>query len=54
MNCPVLLEQMGRLDAYEKINNQPNELLEVINGERVDTGTTQEAIRSDTAMAALE
>jgi hypothetical protein len=38
----------------EKINNQPNELLEVINGERVDTGTTQEAIGSDTAVAALE
>jgi hypothetical protein len=38
----------------EKINNQPNELLEVINGERVDTGTTQEAIRGDKAMAALE
>jgi hypothetical protein len=38
----------------EKFNNQPNELLEVINGERVDTGTTQEAIRGDTAMAAVE
>jgi hypothetical protein len=38
----------------EKINNQPNELLEVINGERMDSGTTQEAIRSHTAMAAVE
>jgi hypothetical protein len=38
----------------EKINNQPNKLLEVINGERVDTGATQETIGSHTAMAAVE
>jgi hypothetical protein len=38
----------------EKNQNQPNELLEVNNGKRLDTGTTQETIRSDTAMATLE
>jgi hypothetical protein len=38
----------------EEIKNQPNELLEVIDGARVDTRATKEAIGSDTAMAALE
>jgi hypothetical protein len=38
----------------EEIKNQPNELLEVIDGKRLDSGTTQEAIGSDKAMAALE
>lgn len=37
----------------EEINNQPNELLEVINGERLDTGTAKETIGSDTALAAV-
>ncbi len=38
----------------EEIKNQPNELLEVIDGERLDTRTAKEAIGSDTAMAAVE
>lgn len=33
----------------EKIANQPNELLEATNGERLDTGTTQETIGINTA-----
>lgn len=37
----------------EKIANQPNELLEVTNGERLDTGATQETIGINTAMATL-
>ncbi|MDD1622646.1 MAG: hypothetical protein LUQ11_14310 [Methylococcaceae bacterium] len=37
----------------EEIKNQPNELLEVIDGERLDTGTAQETIGSDTALAAV-
>lgn len=38
----------------EQINNEPNELLEVIDGERVDAGTAKEAIGSNQAMATLE
>ena len=38
----------------EKTINQPNELLEVQHGERMDTGTTCKAIRKDKAMAAVD
>lgn len=38
----------------EKTQNQPNELLEVQHGERLDTGATSETIGSNQAMATLE
>jgi hypothetical protein len=37
----------------EQINNEPNELLEVIDGERVDAGTAKETIGSNQAMATV-
>lgn len=37
----------------EEIKNQSNELLEVIDGERLDSGTAQETIGSNTALATM-